>query len=117
MVGQNSVVYDVVESPLGPVPFLTTVGKTIDEVIVWRTGDGNIAHTLTAATRPAVQGHAAVLSSVKNGLIPRPLSNVSRSRVWYTLNGITHSSEFDIRWGSLGIVTVTRTTADSGAIN
>src|SRR5687768_2694729 len=62
--------------PDGTVPVLSKAGDYIDEVTIWRTGDGTISQTLVAASKPGVQSHAAVLNGVATGLIARPSSDV-----------------------------------------
>src|SRR5687768_11476565 len=65
LMGQTLVTYDVVDTR----PVLEVRGETVDELILWRTGDGVVSQTISTVTQPGIQGHAAVLNGIAMGLI------------------------------------------------
>lgn len=118
-----SVVYQVESTSSGYNVLLKqdVKGGIQDEISIWRTGTGTTAYTVTdiavydptlvSMPTPAAieaQCEAAILKGIANGMQPRPASGVAQTKTWYSQDGVARSMNFEIRWNSAGIATVTR---------
>jgi hypothetical protein len=118
---QTAVVYAVQQTSTGIDVQLREKDNISDEVAIWRTGTGATAYTvsdiavydptLVSMPTPAAieaQCEAAILKGIANGMQPRPASGVAQTKTWYSQDGVARSMNFEIRWNSAGIATVTR---------
>jgi hypothetical protein len=123
LIEKNIVPYDVLTTSSSYEVQLKTElkGGIQDEISIWRTGTGSTAYTVAdiavydptllkmpdpAATE--AQCKAAVLKGIAAGLQPRTASGVAQTKTWFSRDGVAHSMNFEIRWNSAGMATVTR---------